>query len=107
MKLKFKFKLLIIFAIILSIVSGYLYVKYYFTYEQKNVVKREFETITGLNLTVTVFDYNGKVVQRWVNIKKITAGKEGKDYTYFYTKDDRYVQIPGSVWYIAEEQKNE
>ncbi|MCU0820899.1 MAG: hypothetical protein MUC95_00305 [Spirochaetes bacterium] len=99
-----KFKIYsIIFTILLA--SGvYLYFKYFFTYEQKNVLKRQIETITGQNLTVTVFGFDGRVIKRWSNIGKITSGKGVRSYTYFYTKDNKYVQIPDSVWYIAEEE---
>ncbi len=70
---------------------------------------RKLETITGSNLTVTVFGLDAKVIKRWKNIKKITSGKSNdqggeRNYTYFYTSDNKYVQIPDSVWYIAEEE---
>ena len=102
MKLKWKISIFIFFLIVgLGI---FLYFKYFFTYEQKNVLKRKIETITGQNLRVTIFDINGNIIKRWHNVKKITAAKEGRNYTYFYTKDNKYVQIPNSVWYIAEEE---
>lgn len=104
MRLKTKFIAALI--ILLLLVAGYLYFKYYFTYEQKNIVQRKIETVTGQDLTVTVFGYDGHIIKRWVNVKKITAPNDNRNYTFFYTQDGRYVQIPDSVWYIAEEEKH-
>lgn len=98
-----KTKFIIIFLILLS-AGLYLYFKFFFTYEQKNIIKRKIETITGQNLTVTVFGFDGKIIKRWTSIQKITTGKDLRNYTYFYTKDNKYVQIPDSVWYVAEEE---
>jgi hypothetical protein len=93
------------FIIILLLIAGlFLYFKYFFTYEQKNIAKRKIESITGQNLTVTVIGIDGRVIKRWDKVQKITSGEIDKSYTYFYTKDNKYVQIPDSVWYIAEEE---
>lgn len=102
--MKFKFKLFIALLIILSIVGGYFYMKYYFTYEQKNITQKKIESIKGQNLVVTVFGLDGKIIKRWTGIKKITAWSDERNYTFFYTKEGKYVQIPESVWYIAEEE---
>ena len=91
-------------ALILAIIGGYVYFRYFFREEDRNVTRRSIENITGQNLTITVFSFDGKIVKRWTGIKKITSGKEGREYTYFYTSDNRYVQLPNSVWYIAEEE---
>ena len=99
-----KIKLIAIVLIFLGMGGVFLYFKYFFTYEQKNILKRKVEAITGSNLTITIFSYNGTIIKRWDHIKKITSAKENRNYTYFYTKDNRYVQIPNSVLYIAEEQ---
>lgn len=99
-----KWKVIAILLIILSIFGVYLYFKFFFTYEQKNVLKRKIETVTGQNLTITVFGFDGRVIKRWEHIEKITSGRDIRTYTYFYTKDNKYVQIPDSVWYIAEEE---
>ena len=99
-----KSKISSVLIIILLLSGVYLYFKYFFTYEQKNVLKRQIETITGQNLTVTVFGFDGRVIKRWTNVQKITSGKGVRSYTYFYTKDNKYVQLPDSVWYIAEEE---
>ena len=88
--------LLIVFLIV--------YFRYFFTYEQKNIVRRQLDTITGMNLTVTVFGFDGRIIKRWTGVQRITSGKDLRPYTYFYTKDGKYVQIPNSVWYIAEEE---
>ncbi|MFW5808825.1 MAG: hypothetical protein ACOC2H_10600 [Spirochaetota bacterium] len=90
--------------VLLMGISLFFYFRYFFTFEQKNIVKRKIETITGMDLTVTIFDVNGKIVKRWYNVKKITSGTTNRSYTYFYTQDNKYVQIPNSVWYIAEEE---
>ncbi|MDA3900875.1 MAG: hypothetical protein PF637_10190 [Spirochaetes bacterium] len=104
MKLKQKALIFFILLALLTVITTFLYFKYYFTYEQKNVVKRKIESITGMNLTVTVFDMNGKIVKRWSGVQKVTSGDgSDRDYSFFYTKDGKYVQIPNSVWYIAEE----
>ncbi len=94
-------------AIILGILLAgtFIFFKFFFTYEKRNVFKRELSGITGQDLTVTVFDMNGRIVKRWTGIQKITTPKNGRQYIYFYTKDGSYVQIPNSVWYIAEETK--
>ncbi len=99
-----KSKIIIAVLLIFLIGGTYFYFKYFFTYEQKNILKRQIETITGQNLTVTIFGYDGKIIKRWKNVQKISAAKEERNYTFFYTKDNKYVQIPDSVWYIAEEE---
>jgi len=104
MKIKTKLKILGIIIIIFLGVGAFFYFKYFFTYEQRNVLKRKIETVTGQNLTVTVFGYDGKIIKRWLGVKKITSGKGDRNYTYFYTKNNKYVQLPNSVWYIAEEE---
>jgi len=100
-----KLKIAGVIAVILLIAGLFLYFRYFFTYEQRNIVKRQIETVTGQNLTITVFSYDGKIVKRWTKVRKITSGKENRSYTYFYTSDNRYVQIPDSVMYIAEEEE--
>jgi hypothetical protein len=99
-----KIKIAGILIILLFIAGLFLYFKYFFTYEQKNIAKRKLDTITGQNLTVSVIAFDGKVIKRWGNVQRITSGEIDKSYTYFYTKDNKYVQIPDSVWYIAEEE---
>ncbi|MCU0847290.1 MAG: hypothetical protein MUD12_05325 [Spirochaetes bacterium] len=104
-----KVKIIGLFSVIILGITGYLYFRYYFTYEQKNILLRKVDTITGQNLTVTVFGFDGRIIKRWINIKKISSGRirentGERNYTYFYTKDNKYVQIPDSVWYIAEEE---
>lgn len=99
-----KFKIIIVIVSIFLILGIFLYFRYFFTYEQKNILKRQIETITGQNLTITVFGFDGRIIKRWKNVQKITAAKDTRNYTFFYTKDNKYVQIPDSVWYIAEEE---
>lgn len=93
----------IIIAVFLILGVG-IYFKYFFNYEQRNKIKRELETITGQNLVVTVFDMNGKIVKRWTGVQKITSSAGATPYSYFYTKDNKYVQLPNSVWFLAEEE---
>ncbi len=96
---------IIIIVLVLLLAGGlFIFFRYLFTYEQRNIVKRQIETVTGQDLTITIFGFDGRVIKRWTGVRKITSGKEGRDYTYFYTKDNKYVQIPNSVWYVAEEQ---
>jgi len=107
--MKTKFKIIIGAVLILLMASVYLYIKYFFTYEQKNIFQRKVETITGQNLTITVFGFDGRIIKRWTGVKKITSGRSEdgtgeRNYTFFYTRDNKYVQIPDSVWYIAEEE---
>jgi hypothetical protein len=104
--MSFKMKLIGVAAGIALILGAYVYFKYFFTHEQRNIFQKKLENITGQNLTVTVFGLDGKILKRWTNVAKITSGKEDKafTYTYFYTKDNKYVQIPNSVWYVAEEE---
>lgn len=99
-----KLKVIGVTIFILLGISIFLYFKYFFTYEQKNVLQRKFENITGQNLTITVFGFDGRIIKRWYKVEKITSGITDRNYTYFYTKDNRYVQLPNSVWYIAEEE---
>jgi hypothetical protein len=93
-----------VLLILILIVTAFFFFRYFFTYEQRNILQRRIETVTGQNLTVTVFGYDGRIIKRWTNIQKITSGIEDRNYTFFYTKDNKYVQIPNSVWYIAEEE---
>jgi hypothetical protein len=102
--MKFKLKLFFVFLVLIAIAGSYFYFKYYFTYEQKNITQRKIESITGQNLTITVFGFDGKIVKRWTGVKKITSWSDERSYTFFYTRDGKYVQIPESVWYIAEEE---
>lgn len=107
--MKLKFKVIGSITLILIIILGFLYFKYFFTYEQKNVLQRRIDTITGQNLTITIFGFDGRIVKRWTGVQKITAGRQRdisgeRNYTYFYTRENKYVQIPDSVWYIAEEE---
>lgn len=104
MTLKTKFQIFLSILIVSAFAGLFIYFRYFFTYEQKNVVQRKIETITGQNLTITVFDINGKIIKRWTGVKKITSGKDYRNYVYFYTKDGKYVQLPNSVWYVAEEE---
>lgn len=104
-----KVKLLSVFLVILIIISGFIFFKYFFTFEQRQQFKRKVETVTGQNMVVTIFGFDGRIIKRWVGIQKITSGysRPGsgeRSYTYFYTRDGKYVQIPDSVWYIAEEE---
>ncbi len=105
MVLKTKFKVAALLLIVITAIGGYIYVKYFITHDKKNKFKRSLEEYTGQNLTITIFSYEGKIVKRWKNVPKITSG-EGteRNYTYFYTSKNKYVQIPNSVWYIAEEE---
>jgi hypothetical protein len=102
--MKLKLKIFFVFLVIIAIAGSYFYFKYYFTYEQKNITQRKIESITGQNLTITVFGFDGKIVKRWTGVKKITSWSDARSYTFFYTRDGKYVQIPESVWYIAEEE---
>ena len=104
--MKIKVKIIGLVIVLLLIGGGYLYFKYYFTYTQKNIVQRKIETITGQDLTITIFSYDGRIIKRWTNVKKITSGvgERNLTYTYFYTSENKYVQIPNSVWYVAEEE---
>lgn len=104
MSTKSKLYLFGIVVAILLVLGGYLYFKYFFTYEQKNIVQRKIETITGQNLTITVFGFDGRIIKRWYGVQKITTPKDGRNYSFFYTHEGKYVQIPASVWYIAEEE---
>lgn len=101
---KMKLRVYGVLLLVVFLIGGYFYFKYYFTYEQKNIVHRQIETITGQNLTITVFGFDGRLIKRWHGVNKITTPKEGQHYTYFYTQEGKYVQIPVSVWYLAEEE---
>jgi len=90
-------------ALILIILTV-VYYRYFFSYEQRNIVRRKIDTITGMNMNVTVFGFDGRIIKRWNGVQRITSGKEGRHYTYFYTRDGKYVQLPDSVWYMAEEE---
>ena len=99
-----KSRIIAVIIILLLIAGIYFYFRYYFTEEQKNITQRKIESITGQNLTVTVFGFDGRIIKRWTGVKKITSFQDQRNYTFFYTKEGRYVQIPDSVWYIAEEE---
>ncbi len=102
MSLKRKF--LITLIALLALIGIAVYFRFFFTFEQRNIFRRRVSGITGMNLTVTVFDQNGHIVKRWTNVQRITSGSDRQYYTYFFTKEGKYVQIPSSVWYIAEEE---
>lgn len=104
--MKTKLKIVAVVLVLFLIGGVYLYFKYFFTYEQRNITQRKIETVIGQNLTVTVFSFDGKTVKQWRNVKKITSGigERNLSYTYFYTSENKYVQIPNSVLYIAEEE---
>ncbi len=104
MKLSTKLKIWGVIAALILMVLTFLYFRYYFTYEQRNIVRRKIDTVTGMNMSITVIGFDGRILKRWANVQKITSGKDGRPYTYFYTKDGKYVQIPNSVWYVAEEE---
>lgn len=99
-------KYLILFCICALVIGAmFIYFRFFFTYEQRNRFQRSIESVTGQNLTVTVFDASGKTVRKWSGVQKITSSSEvGKGYVYFYTSDNKYIQIPNSVWYIAEQE---
>jgi len=99
-----KSRIIFVAVILILVISGYFYFKYFFTYEQKNITQRKIESITGQNLTITIFGFDGRIIKRWTGVKKITSFQDQRNYTFFYTKEGRYVQIPDSVWYIAEEE---
>ena len=99
-----KSRIIMAITIILLIFAAYFYFKYYFTEEQKNITQRKLDTITGQDLAVTIFGVDGRIIKRWTGVKKITTFKDERNYTFFYTKDGKYVQIPNSVWYLAEEE---
>jgi len=99
-----KSRIIMAVSILLLIFLSYFYFRYYFTEEQKNITQRKIDSITGQNLVVTVFGFDGRIIKRWAGVKKITSFKDERNYTFFYTKDGKYVQIPDSVWYIAEEE---
>ena len=99
-----KSRIIMVIITLLLIVAAYFYFGYYFTEEQKNITQRKIDTITGQNLSVTIFGFDGRIVKRWTGIKKITSFNDQRNYTFFYTKEGKYVQIPDSVWYIAEEE---
>jgi hypothetical protein len=109
MALKTKMTVIGIILSVFMVFGVFIYFKYFFTYEQRQQVKRKIGSVTGQNMTVTVFGFDGKIIKRWVGIEKITSGYARssageRNYTYFYTRDGKYVQIPDSVWYIAEEE---
>ncbi len=99
-----KSRIIMVIVTLLLIFSAYFYFRYYFTSEQKNITQRKIDSITGQNLSVTVFGFDGRIIKRWTGVTKITSFNDQRNYTFFYTKDNKYVQIPDSVWYIAEEE---
>ncbi|MGL4368071.1 MAG: hypothetical protein ACRCUT_00130 [Spirochaetota bacterium] len=90
--------------ILVLLLSVFIYFRFFFTYTQRTKIQRSIETVTGQNLRVTVFDVNGKIVKRWSGVEKINSSPDNRGYLYFYTEDGKYVQIPATLWYIAEEE---
>ncbi len=103
MKTSIKLKIFGIFFVVILIVIGSVYWKYFGTAERKNITMRKVENLQGLKMTVHVFSYSGRILRTYENVSKITSGKGDRSYTYFRTSDNRYVQIPNSVCYIAED----
>jgi hypothetical protein len=98
-------KYLILFIVTLFLLLGiFIFFRFFFTYEQRNRFERSIGSVTGQNLVVTIFDMNGKIVRKYTGVQKITSGEPSRGYIYFYTAGNKYVQIPDSVWYIAEEE---
>jgi hypothetical protein len=92
-------------AVVVVAAIGFWLYFFYFNIERSNILKRSIDKYTGQDLTVTIFSYDGKIIKQWHNVKKITSGGDSsRYYTYFYTQDGKYVQIPNSVTYIAEEE---
>lgn len=104
MGIKKKLGLAGVVIFVLAIIGLIIYFKFFFTFEQRNRISRKIETFTGQNLTITVFDVNGEIIKRWTGVQKITSGEDFRNYVYFYTKDGKYVQLPNTLWYIAEEE---
>jgi hypothetical protein len=102
--MKMKTRIIGLVLVLLLALAAFIFFRYFFTYEQRNQFQRSLSTVTGQNLTVTIFGYDGRIIKRWTGVQKITSGKEEKGYTYFFTRDNKYVQIPDSVWYLAEEE---
>jgi len=99
-----KSRIITLILILLLIAATFLYFKYFFSSEQRNITQRKIESITGQELTVTVFGFDGRIIKRWTRVSKITTFKDERNYSFFYSKEGKYVQIPASVWYIAEEE---
>lgn len=99
-----KSRIIGVLVVILLVAGLYFYFRYYFTEEQKNITQRKLDSITGQDLTITIFGFDGRIIKRWTNVKKITVFSDQRNYSFFYTKEGKYVQIPDSVWYIAEEE---
>ncbi len=109
MQPKTRIKIISVFLIVAAFLAIFIYFRYFFTFEQRQVIKRKIGSVTGQNLTVTIFGFDGRVIKRWAGVQKITSGyardsSGERNYTYFYTREGKYVQIPDSVWYIAEEE---
>ena len=109
MQPKTKVKIISFFLVIIAALGLFVYFRYFFTFEQRQVIKRKIGSVTGQNLTITVFGFDGKIIKRWAGVQKITSGYSRggsgeRNYTFFYTREGKYVQIPDSVWYIAEEE---
>ncbi len=104
-KIKVIFSMIII--VVVMAVFGWLYF-FYFNVERSNQIRRSIDKYTGQNLTISVFSLNGQLIKQWKNVSKVTSGSAGgadqRNYTYFYTKEGKYVQLPNSVYYIAEEE---
>jgi len=107
--MKLRTKIIVVSLGVLIVAGVFVYFRYFFTYEQRNIFQRRIESITGQNLTITIFGFDGRVIKRWTGVQKISSGYARdsageRNYTFFYTRDGKYVQIPDSVWYIAEEE---
>ncbi len=104
-----KGKIIGITIVVLLVLSAFIFFRYFFTFEQRQQFMRKVDTVTGQNMTITVFGYDRRIIKRWIGIQKITSGytrgvSGERNYTFFYTREGKYVQLPDSVWYIAEEE---
>jgi len=86
-----KIKVLSVLFVIILLITGFLFFRYFFTFEQRQQFQRKIDTVTGQNLTVTVFGFDGKIIKRWVGIQKITSGytrpsSGERTSTFFYTR---------------------
>jgi hypothetical protein len=98
--MSFKSKMILIILIIIIFFSVYmLFIK---SDGDKNTSKKT-DALHNKNITLTIFGNDGRIIKRWINVKGITADKNGS-HTSFHTRDGKYVLMPNSLWYIAEEE---
>jgi hypothetical protein len=89
-----KSRIIFVVVIILLIISGYIYVKYFFTYEQKNITQRKIESLQG---RISLLQYSvlmGALLKDGPELKKLLHFRTREIILFFIQKKDAMFRSP-------------